>query len=84
MEYFMGMLLYRIEVYQKMLGIPLADSTQWDLIEQVANDIYPVFFHLEYLAAQGHLTHLDDTTVKILSKIRGRIDSSLRWNDIKI
>ena len=53
-----------------MLGIPLPDSTQWDLIEQVANDIYQVFYTLEYLAAQGHLPHLDDTTVKILSKIK--------------
>ena len=70
MKYFLGMPLYRIEGYQKMLGIPLPSSTQWDLIEQVANDIYPVFYHLEYLAAQGHLTHLDDTNVRILSKMK--------------
>ena len=70
MKYFMGMPLYRMEAYQKMLGVPLPNSTQWDLIEQIANDIYPVFYYLEYLAAQGHLVHLDDTTVKILSKIK--------------
>ncbi len=69
MKYFMGMPLYRIEAYQKLLGIPLPDSTQWDLIEQVANDIYPIFYTLEYLAAQGRLVHADDTNVKILDNI---------------
>jgi len=74
MKYYLGMPLYRIESYQKLLGIPLPNSTQWDLIEQVANDIHPIFYYLEYLAAQGHLTHVDDTNVKILSKIKGSRD----------
>lgn len=65
MKYFMGMPLYRIEAYQRLLGIPLPNSTQWDLIEQVGNDVYPVFYYLEYLAAQGHLAHLDDTTGRL-------------------
>ena len=70
MKYFMGMPLYRIEAYQKMLCLPLPNSTQWDLIEQIANDIYPMFYPLEYLAAQGRLVHADDTHVKILDNIK--------------
>ena len=69
LKYYLGLPFYRIENYQKLLGIPLPASTQWDLIEEVANCVYPVFHHLEYLAAQGRLVHLDDTHVKILTNI---------------
>jgi len=66
-KYQLGMPFYRLENYQSMLGVPLPDSTQWDLVEQVADKVYPIFNHLEYLAAQGRLVHLDDTTVRILA-----------------
>lgn len=69
-KYFMASPFYRQERYQKLLGIPLADSTQWDLVESVANCGYPVLRVLERLAANGtHLNH-DDTKVKILDVIR--------------
>ncbi len=47
----------------------LPDSTQWKLVEEVADSIYPIFYYLEKLAAQGRLVHADDTSVKILSCI---------------
>jgi hypothetical protein len=61
---------YRQERYQKLLGVPLPDSTQWDLVESVADCAYPVLGTLERYAANGtHLNH-DDTHVKILDIMR--------------
>jgi transposase len=69
-KYFMASPFYRQEQYQKLLGFWLPDSTQWDLVESVANCAYPVFGVLEQLAANGtHINH-DDTKVKILDVIR--------------
>ena len=69
-KYFMANPFYRQERYQQLLGFPLKDSTQWDLVESVANCAHPVFSLLEKLAANGtHLNH-DDTKVRILDVIR--------------
>jgi hypothetical protein len=69
-KYFMASPFYRQERYQQLLGFPLKDSTQWDLVESVADCVYPVLSVLEQLAANGtHLNH-DDTRVKILDIIR--------------
>jgi len=67
LKYYMGLPFYRLEAYQRALGIPLPDSTEWQLIEEVADTVYPVFHHLESLAVQGRLLHADDTTVRILN-----------------
>src|SRR3989442_2257756 len=66
-RYSLGLPLYRLQSYQAMLGVPVADATQWDRIEQVGNCSYRVFEVLERLAAQGELIHQDDTSVRILS-----------------
>ena len=68
-RYYLGLPLYRMEGYQAMLGVPVADATQWDQIERVADCGYVVFAHLERLAAQGELIYQDDTSVRILSLI---------------
>lgn len=69
-KYFMASPFYRQERYQQLLGFPLKDSTQWDLVESVADCAYPVLSVLTQLAANGtHLNH-DDTRVKILDIIR--------------
>lgn len=70
LKYYMGLPFYRIQSYQNALGIPLSDPTQWDLMDTLANDVNPVFKYLEKFAANGHLIHADDTTVKILSNIK--------------
>lgn len=65
-KYFMASPFYRQERYQQLLGFPLKDSTQWNLVESVADCAYPVLSVLEQLAANGtHLNH-DDTKVRIL------------------
>jgi transposase len=52
-----------------MVGVPVADATQWDQIERVADCAYPVFEQLKTLAAQGEVIYQDDTHVRILSLI---------------
>ena len=66
-RYYLGLPFYRLERYQAMLGMPVADATQWDQIERVGDGGYKVFAYLERLAAQGELIYQDDTPVRILS-----------------
>jgi hypothetical protein len=68
-RYYLGVPLYRLEGYQAMVGVPVSDATQWDQIERVADCAYPVFEHLQDLAAQGEVIYQDDTHVRILSLI---------------
>jgi len=68
-KYYAGMPFYRQENIQAMLGFPLPDSTQFDLVEQVADCAYPIIGALEKIAANGTLSHYDDTGAKILSVI---------------
>jgi transposase len=68
-RYYLGVPLYRLEGYQAMVGVPVADATQWDQIERVADCAYPVFEQLKLLAAQGEVIYQDDTHVRILSLI---------------
>jgi hypothetical protein len=62
--------LNRIEQLQASLGVPLATSTQWEIIEQVADRIYPVYPEFNYQAAQGDVVYNDDTTMKILELMK--------------
>lgn len=69
-RYYLGLPFHRIEGYQAMLGVPLPDATQWELIETVGDSGHAVFRHLEHLAAQGELIFQDDTSVRILSLLQ--------------
>ena len=69
-KYFAGMPLYRQEQYFQMQGVPLSDSTQWDLIEKVGDAAYPIFQCLEKQAADGKLVYQDDTNYKILNLVK--------------
>lgn len=69
-KYFGGMPFFRQEHFQKMLGFPLPDSTQWDLVEQVGDALAPIIKALEAVAASGELIHNDDTPVRIVEVIR--------------
>lgn len=69
-KYFAGMPLYRQEQYFQMQGVPLPDSTQWDLVEEVGDVVYPIFLHLEKLSADGNIVYQDDTKFKILNLIK--------------
>ena len=69
-KYWLGVPYYRQEKYFAMQGVPLSDATQWDLVERLAGSVYPVFNAVKVLAAQGVISHADDTYVKILSVIK--------------
>jgi hypothetical protein len=62
-RYYLGLPLYRLQNYQAMLGVPVADATQWDHIEQVGDCRSVVLADLETFAAQGELISQDDTSV---------------------
>jgi transposase len=65
-KYFVAVPFYRQEKYHEMIHFPLPDATQFELVESVADSVYPVIGFLESLAANGKLIQNDDTTVKIL------------------
>ena len=49
-----------------MVGVPVADATQWDQTEIVGDCSHPIFKCLENLAAQGEVIFQDDTPGRIL------------------
>jgi hypothetical protein len=52
--------------------VPLAASTQWEIVEGAALPLGPVFDELIRQAAQGEVLFNDDTTVKILERMGAR------------
>jgi hypothetical protein len=69
-RYYLGLPFYRLEGYQQLVGVPVADATQWDQVERVAGCAWPVFNELVYQAAQAERLHEDDTPVRVLSLIQ--------------
>jgi len=67
LKYGSGFPFYRLENLQEYLGIPLPDSTQWDMVQKAARAVDPVHRVLIKLAAQAGVIHVDDTTARILS-----------------
>jgi transposase len=70
LKYGSGVPFYRLAGLEKNLGIPLPVSTQWEIVEEVAEVIRPAFEELIRQAAQAEVFHNDDTTMKILSLAR--------------
>jgi len=60
----------RIESFQHLVGMPLPDATQWELVEQVADGTYPVYEHIKHLGAQQPRVYQNDTGARILSLIK--------------
>ena len=72
MRYGSGMPFYRLAQWQASLGVPLAASTQWELVDAVARVVEPVADHLAFLAAQSSTLFNDDTTMRV-SELRRQI-----------
>jgi transposase len=66
LKYGSGLPFNRLEGLQGNLGIPLPASTQWDIVNDSAKVIEPVYDELIRQAAQGEVVYNDDTTMKIL------------------
>jgi transposase len=69
-HYHLGLPFKRIESFQDLLGMPLSDATQWELVEEVADSAYPVYEYLKSFGAQQPLVYQDDTGARILSLIK--------------
>jgi len=69
LKYGSGLPFYRLEGLQESLGVPLPASTQWEIVEEVAVKIDPVYRELIRQAAQGDIIYNDDTVAKILSQM---------------
>lgn len=68
MKYGAGLPFYRMARLTRNLGLPLAASTQWDLIRKVAPRLDPVVEELIRWAARAEVIHNDDTTMKLLDR----------------
>ncbi|MCP4408937.1 MAG: IS66 family transposase, partial [Gammaproteobacteria bacterium] len=69
-HYHLGLPFKRIESLQELVGMPLPDATQWELVEQVADSTYPIYEYLKQLGANQPLVYQDDTGARLLSLIR--------------
>jgi len=69
LKYGSGLPFNRLEGLQASLGVPLASSTQWDIINAPFQMIQPVYEQLIWMAAQGEVFHNDDTNMKIQTLI---------------
>jgi transposase len=70
LKYGSGIPFYRLARLEENLGIPLPASTQWEIVEEVAEVIRPAFEELIRQAAQGEVFCNDDTRMKILALTR--------------
>lgn len=66
LRYGTGMPHYRLARLQQSLGVPLPESTQWELLAPLGELAQPVFAALIAQAANAPLLHHDDTTMRIL------------------
>ena len=76
LRYGTGMPHYRLARLQQSLGVPLPESTQWELVEPLGELARPVFAELVAQAANAPLLHHDDTTMRILDLRRPGTDSA--------
>jgi hypothetical protein len=70
LKYGSGLPFYRLEKLEQLLGIPLPASTQWEIMEEVAEVIQAARDELIRQAAQGEVLHNDDTSMRVLHLAR--------------
>jgi len=71
-RYGFGVPFHRLEKLQAGCGIPLAASTQWEIVDEDAETLEPVFEHLVREAAQAERIYQDDTTMRVLALNAGK------------
>src|SRR5208337_2299592 len=59
---------FRLQQLQRSMGVPLPASVQWQLVQQKAQSLKPIYEALLRHAAQGELMRVDDTTMTILER----------------
>jgi len=78
LRYGAGLPLHRIERLQACLDLPVASSTQWDLLNAGAGALWCVLDEMLHYGAQGELFHNDDTPMKILALMGKRAAAKQR------
>jgi transposase len=76
LKYGSGLPFNRVQRLQGNCEIPLAASTQWDIVHDAASLIAPAFEELIRQAAQGEVVHNDDTGVAILELMGARAEKT--------
>jgi hypothetical protein len=66
LRYGSGMPHYRLARLQQSLGVPLPESTQWELLVPLFQHALAIFEELRRQAAQSPVLYNDDTTMRIL------------------
>jgi transposase len=67
LRYGTGLPFNRLDRLQGCLAIPLPSSTQWEVVEKAADDIFAVYEELIRQSADAQLLHNDDTKMPVLS-----------------
>ena len=67
LKYGTGVPCNRIANLQAGMGMPAPVATQWDLVSDGSELLFPVFAELIRQAAQGDVLYNDDTVMKVLS-----------------
>jgi hypothetical protein len=67
LKYGYGMPFFRLGQLQCHLGVPLPPGTQWQLVEEVANAVFPVYKTLKQMASHADVFYADDSPIRILS-----------------
>ena len=75
LKYGSGMPFARLENLERMAGIPLPASVQWEQVDETASPLWPVLDALETHAAHGQVVHNDDTGMKVLELMKQRDES---------
>ena len=70
LKYGSGLPSHRLEGLQRYMEMPLPASTQWEIVEETAEWVNPVYRELIRQAAQGQVLHNDDTTRKVLAMMK--------------
>ena len=70
LKYGSGLPFNRLAGLQGSLGVPLPASTQWDIVEESAAELKPVYEELVREAAQGEVLYNDDTGMKVLELMK--------------
>ena len=70
LKYRGGVPFYRQDQLQDILATPLSASEIWEMTEDVADAVQPVYAALCEEAANAEILHNDDTTARILSRMK--------------
>ncbi len=81
-RYGKGVPFYRLDKWQKFLGVPLPAGTQWGRVEYLASSLRPMYHHLIKNAADGELSYVDDTGNKILDLKKKLLDEKSKRTGI--